>query len=197
MPFLDKQVDILNQCLSTALLSDKRFAGGALHGLAEHTEKRDKDENVIGFPFTIGKHGDPEDVIIDDTYPIMIYHVRASDPTIEESEESFGDETELIESQPMSLVVFGKGSALKLSSEQIKSFLTLAMPTEISSELLTGIQIDKIRTVPTGAKMKSIEVFGEEYSGVQYPLDQTDFLIKLNYTITSFFRRECIDICDC
>jgi len=198
MPFLDKQVDILNKCLSTALLSDKRFAGGALHGLAEQTLSIDQEGVETRFPFTMNDQGEPENVSFDDTYPIMIYHIRASDSTIEEAEDSsFGDDTELMEIQPMSLVIFGKGSSLKLSSEQIKSFITLAMPTEISPVLLTGIQIDKMRTLPTGSKMKSIDVFSEEYQGIEYPLDQTDFLIKLNYTITSYFRRECVDICDC
>jgi hypothetical protein len=197
MPFLDKQIKVLNQVLKAALLTDERFAGGILYGLTSSTIKTDKDGSERAFPYFINENGEPVDVIIDDTYPVMIYHKRAADSTLSVSESSFGDSQELTEEQQMSMVVYGKGSRLRVSDEQMKSFIILAMPTEISRNLLSGIQIDKISITPTGAKMDSISVFNEEYQGSDYRLDQSDFLIKINYTLSSDFRRECIDICDC
>lgn len=197
MPFLDKSVQLINQALTEALLSEKRFSGGAVFGLAKSTIIRDKDGASRKFPYIVNANGEPESVSIDDTFPIMIYHRRASDSSISASRASFGDDVQLTVQQPMSMIVFGKGNALRLSDEQMETFITLAMPSEISKSALIGTQIDKLTTIPTGTRMDSISVFSEEYQGIEYPLDQMDFLIKINYSIITTLRRECISICDC
>ena len=197
MPFLDKSIQLINDALTVALLSEKRFSGGAIYGLAKSSLIRDGDGSSRKFPYVINKNGEPESVSIDDTYPVIIYHRRAADSSISSSRASYGDDVQLTVQQPMSMVIFGKGSALRISDEQMETFATLAMPSEITSSALTGSHIDKITTLPTGSRMDSVAVFSEEYQGLEYPLDLTDFLIKINYSLVMILRRECVSICDC
>jgi len=197
MPFLNKQLEILNDILRDQVFNGEKYSQARMEGLAK-TTIRTGENGEQRFPYVMNEHGDPVDVIIDDTYPLITYHRRAGDSSISPDEDnSFGDGTELVESQPMSLVIYGNSSRLRVSPEQIETFCILAMPTEVDQSLLSGIQIDKIRTLISGTKMDSISVFNEEYQGTQYPLGQDDFLIKIQYTITSHFRKSCIDICDC
>ena len=195
MPFLRKQIDLINNHLREQLLQQQRFSNHLLAGLAEKSIEQ-TESGEVRFPVEV-IDGDARSLVIDDTYDVMIYHIAAGSSTIESDISSFGDEVEYTEEQPMRLIAFAKGMRLKLSSDQFSTFLNFTMPTELSRNQLYGIHIDKSSIRETGINMDPVAVFNEEYAGVDFPLDHSDIIIAINYTITSRFRKHCIDICDC
>jgi hypothetical protein len=194
MPFLRKQIDLINDHLSE-LLQQQSFSNHLLAGLAEQSVEQ-TEGGELRYPVEL-INGDARSLVIDDTYDVMIYHIAAGSSTIESDISSFGDEVEYTEEQPMRLIAFAKGMRLKISADQFSTFLNFTMPTELSRTQLAGTHIDKSSIRETGINMDSVGVFNEEYAGVDYPLDHSDILISISYTITSRFRKQCIDICDC
>lgn len=195
MPFLKKQIDQINNHLREQLLKQERFSNHLLAGLAEQSVEQ-TEGGELRYPVEV-IDGDARSLVMDDTYDIVMYHIAAGSSTIESDISSFGDAIEYIEEQPMRLIAFAKGIRLKITADQFSTFINFTMPTELSRSQLLGTHIDKSSIRETGINMDSVAVFNQEYAGVDYPLDQSDILISVNYTITSRFRKKCIDICDC
>jgi len=197
MPFLDKQVEILNTKLVGALFSHQRFSGGVIHGLAEKVvESRDEAADVQ-YPAVYNNQDEPEKVLLDDTYPLIVYH-RALSVDTERFLIEFGDDPkEVLQTANMVMIVTGKRGVLKMSGSKFLGLLILALPTNIEKAALAGSFLDTLTVDFGGSELEPLTVFGEEYTGVDFRIPPESFLFKINYSMVSQYRKDCVEICDC
>lgn len=195
MPFLKEQVDIINAHLKLKGLGDDRFSGGLIVGLAEQANVQDGDNDQI-YPIYQDENGKFRDIVTNDSYSLIIYH-RQEDSSFEEIQ-GFGsvNDREREECQ-MVLIAYGKQDSLKMTKEELASFINLAMPSNIPQSSLSGIKLNSMGVARQGYDVNSLRVFGEEYVGVDFRISPEEYLLKIDYTITTEYRKDCFDLCDC
>jgi hypothetical protein len=168
-----------------------------IYGLAWLTHQREDDGSLKSFPIIYqGAHA--KEVSLNDTYPLQVYH-RLINKGYEKPEvNQFGDGNNSVsESLTMVMLVYGNRSVLGVCPEELETMIKLASPTEIAKAVLTGTGVDSLTVEIRGAEFSTIRNYGEEYSGVEYPLGQEDFLLKIDYTLAVQYRKDCISVCDC
>lgn len=198
MPFLDEQVKIINDALRAQGIGESRYPGCQIHDtVAEQVVENDEGDADKHYPVVYNPQGKPNHVGLDDKYPLIIYH-RQRSGTFTRVASNFGSDNSIMrEESAMSMLVYGSRSRLKLSPQQLSSLITLAMPSEVSATLLSGIQIDTMSVVLNNTNMESLSAFREEYAKVDYAIPPGNFLFRISYTITTQYRKGCFNICDC
>lgn len=198
MPFLKQQIQIVNQGLLNGCLSDARFQSGRFEDIAVDVSRINANGNIETFPAVMDAGYEAREVVMDDTYPIVIYNKILGKSYSAISSGSFGDGNKaVLEKVDVKMVVFGKYAALKLTSEQLEALITTGMPDAISKAALAPYKLDNMLVSLTGSTLNAAQVFQEEYKGFDLFLSPEDILFSIRYTIESKFRKNCFTICDC
>lgn len=197
MPSIEIAINLFNAYWKSALWGNVRFANGLIAGLAHKCIGSEQSNADKVFP-VIYQNGEPFNIGLDDTYPIIVYHRQASPARYERTTSQFGDGDNTVRRViSMRMVVFGKRSVLDLTPENLETMIILASPTNAEPSDLVGTSIDNLSLEITGSDMDAQTVFGEEYSGIEYPISPDEFLFKIEYNLGMEFRKDCIDPCDC
>lgn len=200
MPYLAKQIEIINEALKTRLLTSPRFAHARLCGLATEVAEQVSEGVERRFPVTFDNaETDPVSLVIDDRYSLTVYHKQGlSNFGVSSRHSGYGgiNNTES-EVQEMSMVVYAKRKRIKLLADDIASLINLAMPTQVLKSTLLGTKLDAMRVFVVSKDMDSAAVFGGEYVNVDRFIGADDIMFKINYRIETQYRKDCFDLCDC
>jgi hypothetical protein len=203
MPFLTQQIEIINQALLNLALNDARFKSGRFETIAYDVSRKDADTGAITtFPAVMDANYEAQEITVDDTYPIIIYHKILSKayafdkaPT---GPNQYGDGNRYVnETTSVKMVVYGKYASLKLTREQLEALITSNFPDSIAPVTIQPIKLDNMVVTLKGSDLNSARVWQEEYKGIPLYLAPEDMLFSINYSIDTRFRKGCINICDC
>ncbi len=196
MPFVNEQIQIVNDSLQKLALSDARFSSGRYEGIAVDVSRK-TDTGIETFPAIMDANYEAQPISVDDTYPIIIYHKITSKAYAKEKGQ-YGDfEINVIETSNVKMVVYGKYAALKLTREQLEALITSNFPDQIATALIAPLKLDNMTVNLKSSNLNSAQVFTEEYKGIPLFLAPEDILFSVAYTIDTRFRKGCIKICDC
>ena len=203
MPFLNQQIQIINNALTGAALSDARFQAGRFEAIAVDVSRKDANTGSIQtFPAVMDKNYEAQEITVDDTYPIIIYHKILSkayafdkNPT---GPNQYGDSNRYVnETTSVKMVVYGKYAPLKLTREQLEALITSNFPDSIAPVTIQPLKLDNMVVTLKGSDLNSARVWQEEYKGIPLYLAPEDILFSVMYSIDTRFRKGCINICDC
>jgi len=200
MPFLKQQIEIVNSALRAVSLKDTRFESGRYEAIAVDVSRKMDDDNIQTFPAVMDENYEAKEIVVNDTYPIIIYHKVLSKAYKPETAPSgqFGDGNRYVnETVTVKMVVYGKYSALRLTREQLEALITSNFPDNIPDAQARALKLDNLTITLNSSDMNSAKVWQEEYKGIPLYLAPEDILFSIGYSINSRFRKGCINICDC
>lgn len=196
MPFLKRQIEIINEELRENSLKDKRFQSGQYNAIAVDVS-RNNEGKIETFPAVMNRNYEAESVGLNDTYPIVIYHkILSKSYTSQVSQVGNGNKNQ-IEKTEVKMVVYGKYSSLKMTAEELEALITVGFPDSISKSKISGLKLDSMTVTLSSSNLLSAQVFAEEYKGFDMFLSSEDILFSVKYTIETRYRKGCFDICDC
>lgn len=200
MPKLREITTILNQSLKDGNFHTSKFQTGNWQGLAYLVDREEKDgDNFIQTrrPAIIDNGGEGVPVDYDDTYPIQFYHrITAPLQYLDMSAEGFGNpNSSNKEIAEMVLICMGDRSRIGVYNEDVCAAIVSDLTRELNPTKLTalGLQDATIDIIETNTN--SVEVFGQEYQGVDYPLGTEKFMLAVKYKITTMYGKKCFSIC--
>lgn len=198
MPFLKQQIEIINQELRERSLKDARFQAGRYEAIAVDVSREASEGKVQTFPAIMSSNYEAQEITVDDTYPLMIYHKVFSKAYSTEKLGGYGDGNNyMVERADCRMVVYGKYAALKLTAEQLEALIATGFPSAIAKTKIAAYKLDSMLVTLTGSILNSAVVFQEEYKGFDLFLGPEDILFSMRYSIESKFRKGCFTICDC
>lgn len=195
MPFLQQQIEIVNTLLKAGPLNEQRFQSGRYEAIAVDVSRVNNDDTKIIMPAVIIE-GEPKYVGIDDTYPIIIYH-RILSSSYSPLVGSVGDgNKDMRQVTTVKMVVYGKRSALRLNIDELEGILVSGFPDSIPAALVAPLKLQYITVGLQRSNLNSLEVFAQEYKGVEVFIGAEDLLFSIEYQIESRFRKGCFP-CPC
>lgn len=202
MPFLNKQVEIVNNVLRGTAFYDERFKSGRYEAIAYEAVRQVSEGKFEFFPVVMDENYEAHEVTVDDTYPIVLYHkVLAKNYSLTPTNNTrggFGDKNNYqTETTLVKMVVYGKWSAIKLTKEQLEALIVTNFPDNISNAIVAPLKLDNMTVTLQSSNLKPDMVWGEEYRNIPLRLAPEDILFSINYTITTTYRKGCFQICDC
>lgn len=200
MPKLREITTILNQSLKDGNFHTSKFQTGNWQGLAYLVDREEKNgDNFIQTrrPAIIDNGGEGVPVDYDDTYPIQFYHrITAPLQYVDMSNEGFGNpNSSNKEIAEMVLICMGDRSRIGVFNEDVCAAIVNDLTRELNPAQITtlGLQETIIEVIETNTN--SVEVFAQEYQGVDYPLGTEKFMIAIKYKITTMYGKKCFVIC--
>lgn len=205
MPYLKQLITIVNQQLRATTLKEKRFDAGRYEVIAVDVTRKNADGVLETFPGVMNDSYEAEAVIVDDTYPIVIYHKilnkRYELNNIAGQRSEFGDRNKYVkETVTVKMVVYGKWSALKITKEELEAIISNGFPDNMDNQgnvLLKKLGLDNVTYNMQSSNFLSKQLWDEEYKGTEYRLAPEDIFFSTTYTIQSTWRKGCFQLCNC
>ena len=196
MPFLKKQVELVNKALLQGALADERFKAGRIETIAVDVVRTEGETRQI-FPAIMNKDYQPEMISVDDTYPIIIYHKiigSAYSPYKENTGQGMALQNQ---GTQVRMVVYGKYAALKMTRESLEALMITNFPDFFKQADFSGLGLSNLYATVQGSNLNSLAVWMEEYKGFPFPLGAEDIMFSITYMLNSVFKKGCFRICDC
>jgi len=137
-------------------------------------------ENVISqnveVPY-ITVNGEDTHVFIDDEYDFGCYHKQKQITYTEDLTKGFGENKKILETQELALIAWGFTN--KLTAEEFKDYFLSIAP-------------EFVRFVSVSFDKKII--FNNEFKKVDYMVNESIFLIQINYKVQYKINKTCIEI---
>jgi hypothetical protein len=189
MDGLNNIVSQLNRIFEDEIFKrSSAFNGYRVHGL---TTLIKNGNPVQQFP-AIFQNQDGQYAGVDDSVPLIIYH-RAGGVTISENPtRNYGNNRSalLTASFNMTLVAYVDSKVTCVKDDELLLILLSAIPETIAVE-----PFDQVNLRVVSAILNPQQVFQTEYQGIGFFLNPESFLLSVNYTIESKFRRNCFNYC--
>lgn len=194
MPYLKQQIELVVNEIRATALSDSRFQSGRFEAIANDVSRTTESESIEVFPAVINEHFEAVPVVVDDTYPIIIYNKILRKQHFKPAKDYVGYKgvRTLVK-----MVVYGKRSALKITQEQLAAIIEMNFPEVIKHSKFAHLKLSSINVTLIDTNLNSAQVFSEEYKGFQFLLSDNDLYFSINYQIETAFQKGCINICDC
>lgn len=192
MAFLKTIVQFINTQLNTALLSDAKYSNKSIIEIAQSLP-RDAEKGLQLLPSYVDNNGEAVYVGPDDDFDYIGYHrVNNWTPAKSATLKAFGDAKSVdVNLVRMSYVVFGRRDKLQLSNDELAFYLQMAFPEALDKSLITSLQLKACNINITDIILNDLQVFQEEFQGIEFFLKPEQFLFKINYTIESAFLKKC------
>lgn len=198
MPFLKQQIELVNDALRAGALSDSRFQNGRYEAIAVDVSRINDGDKIETFPAIMNDNYEPVEVVVSDTYPIVIYHKILSKRYQVAQGTNFGDNNKaMVELVEAKMVVYGKYAALRLTTEELEAVIASGFPDVIAKSKLAPYKIDSMNVTLQSSNYNAAQVFQEEYKGFELFLSAEDIFFSVRYSIESRYRKGCFTICDC
>ena len=192
MAFDREQIVIINEALKTGKLSDARFSGSEFFANAVQGTKKTDNGDVYS-PYYFDDNGKEIYVGLNDDAPLRIYH-RVIGSTYNTSNNYGNRNLWLNQTINAYMVVYGKVARVKLRSDEIEMLLVAGFPDIIEKNLLPTGLVDMGVNV-TSSTTEQRTIFNIEFPNGDFRLSAEDIYVRINYTITSRFNKDCVKIC--
>jgi hypothetical protein len=195
MPYLNEIVAAINTSLNQRLSQFSTLSGSKLEGIAFNVV-RSSDSGKDTVPAVIDEYSVIRDVVINDTYPLTIYHrVEEVSERPASAKYAFGDQPALRTAiYSCKMIAISKVPRINMTQVQLYSLLSLSMPDKVS------IDEDGVHDVAIeveGGVINHSAVFSEEYRGQREFVGIEDIMISVRYQVTVTYDRSCINLCGC
>lgn len=196
MPFLKQQVEIVNTLLRQTALAEKRFNAGRFEALAVDVVRRENDK-IDGFPAIMSENYEAQEITVNDTYPIIIYHKALNKQYKPNNFQAGNRDRFVVETVNIKMVVYAKYASVTMRQEQLEALITTNFPDQIPATYFAPLSLDNMTVVLQGSNLNSAAVWNEEYKNTELALAPEDIYFSINYQLQSNFRKGCFKICDC
>lgn len=145
-------------------------------------------------------NGFPESGLIDDTFPMCIYHRclgYSFAPISEAQRNSFGNQIIVRSTANMVMVIYGDASRLGASQERLAGNVIASMPSQFNKSFIEKyLGLRSVTITPASENNDMIAVYKNE-GFRQYYLETNMLLFSVSYQIVSEFDKSCYDVCYC
>lgn len=193
--YVPQIVQYINSVLQTSL-SGRQFQSGKYFTIAKQVVRKDEKKET-SFVVIFDNDGNEISDIINDTYPIVIYHRMTGQAFFDVAQNqanSFGDGTNNKGlTSNMVMVVYGDRKRLKMTQEELSSLIYAYFPAEMLpavKSMLTGL--DTCTFAPLATNNVSIQVAQAE--GIK--VEPENILFALNYQIKEVVNSNCLSECE-
>jgi hypothetical protein len=197
MPKLSQIAAIINTEIQTNVLNTSRFQTAKYFEIADIV-KDVKEDVEIFYPVIIDNDGECTSVIVDDTYPLQIYHRILSLSNEVYATDNYGDENQVLkETAKMSMVIISDRHVIQMSSEDLLSLIAVNLPGKLTGlQLLTNNLISANIYADGDCIIDNEEVYNREYNLGEYLLKPSSMMYALSYTIETVFDKKCFPNCE-
>jgi hypothetical protein len=193
MPLLNSIVNSINTALIAPKLKTDVLQGSLFNGIAIPVTKLLKDKTVTFPGLRIEGTKDVKALGYDDKYPVVIYHRLISNSYSVQEVDNYGDDYTMIKQvTQMQLVVWGNYTKIGLSEHELEATISGALFGEVHLKPFIQIYV-----APTTTNFDKSGLFNQEYKGVDNHLSNEHLYFGINYTIESYFDKNCFSLCDC
>ena len=195
MPYLEQIATEINNTLKATSLKDKRFFGGRFEAIATQAMVSKTDSNEVFIPLVVNDRGEYLEVILDDSYPISIYHRVLSNNYSFDATDGYGrDKKKQRCTTIMLMCVMAFRNQIKISKEDLEAQIVVNFPLGNTPNLLVKpLQTNTISVIDSN--MDSLSVFQSEFKGLEVKLNQENILFSIRYKIESTYYTGCFHIC--
>ncbi len=198
MAYLDKQVELVNAGLTERVFSLLRNDNSLIHGLASQVIQISEEAGYQTFPAFYFEETEPKQIALDDSYNLIAYHRNTGTRYDEKATSQYGDGRSLTtEVNDMRLIIYGRRAKLRLSPQNLSDAIYNEIQRNFTPAEIAPLKLDSLELFVESRELDSFVVFGEEFSGTEFAIGPQDFLIRVNYSLSSIYRRGCFNLCDC
>lgn len=162
-------INTYNEAIQSAITS----ARAKIMGLAQPVYIIDEDEQTIPM---LTVNGEDAYVFIDDEYDFGIYHKLNSKTYTNEQNKGFGDAAKILCTSDFSMVVWCFEN--NFSADELEQFIVKNTP-------------EGYRIYSTNFDKKT--VFNQEFSKIDFELNEVTQMFKINYRVTYKVDKSCIE----
>lgn len=197
MPFLEKQIELLNKQLKATALADGRFTAGRIETIAVDCYRRNDDDKQEKFPGIIGKNFEAQEITVDDTYPVVIYHKVLQKGYQVIKDGSVGNQQGYVkETSVVKMVVYSNTKKISMKREELEALITANFPDNFPGSLIAPLKLDMVMAVLQNTNFNTSGLWQEEYT-IPLKLAPEDIYFSITYQLQSQWRKGCFKICDC
>ena len=191
MPSLHKITVFINDTIK-ANLTKKPFKGSIYKGITEAVVD-DVDGNSK--PCIVDNDGQATSVIINDVYPMQIYHKTIS-IRYNEAENNYGKPGNTTEEEAnMQLVFIGNRNKLNLTKENIIALLAVFFPKNVKTTDVSSPDFLSCSISIGTAELNTRTVYNNEYGNIDFNLPPNYVMMSLPYTVVTSYNKSCIVVC--
>jgi hypothetical protein len=191
MPYLKPIAAYINAALEDLVFDDDVYANRQVNGIAQSLP-RSKGERLEVLPSVVDHAGEARYLGPDDDFDLMTYHRVNGIAVTKGTGKGFGDDRAAdVDVARLSLVVFGRREQLQQSNDELAVLIRAAFPETADRPLRELLKFYACNININDIILNDLQVFAEEYRGIEYFLKPDQFLFKINYTIESAFLKKC------
>jgi hypothetical protein len=196
MPKIDEICTIINTSIQ-GILNTSRYQGAKYYTTADIVKDIDKEKGEIWYPVIIDNDGEGTSVVVDDTYPLQIYHRILSLNNELIDVENYGDENQkLKETAQMTMVIISDRGILQMKGEDLIEIIAVNLPGKLTQGDLNTLQLNSVNIFASGEVIIDNEiVYKREYNTGEYLLKPNSIMFSLAYTIITVFDKKCFPYC--
>jgi len=198
MPKIEQICSIINTSIQQNVLNTSRYQGAKYNALAEIIKDIDEKKEEIWYPAIIDNDGECHSVVIDDTYPLQIYHRILSLNNELIDVENFGDENQkLKETAQMTMIVISDRNILQIQGEDLIELIAVNLPGKLLQSDLNTLHLNSVNIFASGEAVIDNEiVYKREYNTREFLLKPNSIIYSLAYTIITVFDKKCFLNCE-
>jgi len=197
MPKLSSIATILNTALKADVFSTFRFQSAKYYDIVSLIKEVINDVQTTK-PCTIDNDGECTPVIVDDNYPMQIYHRIMSLNYEQVAEDNYGDPVNFIkENASMSLVLIADRGRLQMEAEDLLSLIAVNLKPTLTTVQLAALSLISCNIYANGeAVIDSEIVYNREYNTQEFLLKPNLDMYSLSYTIEMVYGKNCLSACE-
>lgn len=196
MPNLGNIVGFINDAMLAGNFSSRSFQTGNFNGIAEYIKTTDGGVEQKS-PFIIDDQGEAMELIYDDRYPFVIFHLKdgwdyqqAPDP------ENYGKAgTTMQETANMKLVFVGSRKRMGVSCDNVTAAVAMDIPKEFTPSQLYGLSLVSCVIETGSVATDPYTIFSEIWSNTDYNFDTDTIIFTMSYKITATYNKGCFNLC--
>lgn len=188
---IDLIVKGLNSGIASRLNSAK-FAGSRFLGIACSYIKQLQESQVGLSPYIIDDNGEGKEVVIDDRYPLTIFHKNNGCSYKQDQTKTRGSEIGYIKSSQMSMILIASRRKLRLSPEMLEAYLSDNIPSTVD---LTNHKV-KASIRLQGSNFSCERIYMQEWQGATL-ISPDIILVEMKYQIDCTYFKGCVDFTCC
>lgn len=194
MGYLSRICGLINDQLIATSFKDSKFAGARYDTLATIIPYEDEDKLRFRL-VSLEPDGSviSDDLMVDDSYPINLFHIAKDSVWLERKTDEYGDEVANYRVTNMSMIIFARRKQIKLDADDLELLVKFGLRNG-SFEVPNYGTVDAIiQQCDFNQRLILAEEFGLE----SYTLEPESVLIRLKYKLECSVSGACVKIICC
>jgi hypothetical protein len=187
----------INTTLEANVFNTSRFQGGRFYTIAELVPEIINDTRTAK-PCVVDNDGECVPVIVDDTYPLQVYHRIMSLANTPADPDMYGDGLTYTKlTATMSLVFISDRSRVQMRGEDLTTIIAANIPPTLPQTQLNALSLYSVAIYPQGeVQIDSEIVYNREYRLTEYLLKPNSIMHSISYVVEVVYSKDCLKACD-